>query len=1509
MQILHRIQTALRGSSASARPPARAAMRVEELEPRILHSADLAPGFSAGDAFPAQIEQRMLEPASAPAPAASGHNQQAQSRELVFIDTATPDYQSLLADLLARAQADRRIEVVLIDREAEGVRLISDTLASRTGVDAVHIISHGGDGSVQLGRDRLDPGTLQGFEAQVRGWASALSADADLLLYGCGVAETADGRAFVDALAALTGADVAASDNLTGAAALGGDWTLEYTTGGIQARLALSDYMQSRWSGLLTLATLQASQDTYIVSSTTNNYGASTQLIVDKSGGGAGSQRILLGFDMGSIPLGATINSATLQLEATVAGTVMNIEVYELLQSWTEGAGNGTPGAASWIERSTGNNWTTAGGTHGATAAATLNTGAVGQHSWNVTALVQAWINGTKTNNGMLIGSSDGGGGTVTYSSREGATAPQLVIDYTDGSNTAPVLDTTRSPVLNPVIEEAGPPVGQVGTRVASLVDFATPAGQVDNVTDPDAGAQLGIAVIAADTASGSWWYSTDNGSNWTALGAVSDSIARLLAADNDTRLYFQPNADFSGTIASAITFRAWDRTAGANGGTADTTGSGGASAYSSASDSASITVTAVNDAPVLTGANDLAAIDEDPAGNPGTLVSTLVAGRISDADPGDPRGIAVIAVDNTNGSWEYTTDGGVNWSAFGTPTAGNARLLAADPVDTAVRFVPNAGYNGTVTGGLAFRAWDGSVGANGGTANTDVQVGTLRDEFSVAGYANNDGSAAWSANWVDSDGNPTAGNIRISGGQLVLSSNSNTDFIYRQADLGGATSATLSFDYDNNLFLGVGGSVLLEVSANGGASYTTLTTFTPGSNSGTGSYSADISAFIAGDTRVRFSITGISVPTQSVRVDNLQIAYGVPQNGGSTPFSTATAASSITVNAVNDAPTVAAPTAITVTEDVATAITGISFADVDAGGASVVATFTAARGTLSATSGGGVTVGGSAAALTLTGTIADINSFIAASNITYTTAPDDTADVTLGVSINDGGNTGSGGAKSASASVTLNVSAVNAAITVTEDVATAITGISFADVDAGGASVVATFTVARGTLSATSGGGVTVGGSATALTLTGTIADINSFIAAANLSYTTAPDDTADVTLGVSINDGGNTGSGGALSSGVSNITLNVSAVNDAPAVAAPAAQSVNQGSTLVFSSATGNPVVISDIDAGSASVQVTLSVSGGTLTLATVAGLVFTVGDGSADSTMTFSGTLPDINAALNGLRFVSSGGFTGSTTLALTVSDLGNSGAGGPQLATAAIGIDVAGVPAAASPPPPADTPAPDAPPPSTESPAPANAAAAEVAGATATSSAGTQAATAAEPDAQDGAVATEPATPARPATRDAADTQSSRAARIASAGSGLDLRYFALTGAGVDSAEFAFAVAPGTTLPAFEAGMRAIEAQEFLDELDRLRDTLDEQARVTGTAVATGAAATIGLSVGYVFWLLRAEVLLGTMLSSLPAWRLVDPLPVLGQLNDEDDDDDESLESLVERRNRAAAPEAA
>ena len=166
--------------------------------------------------------------------------------------------------------------------------------------------------------------------------------------------------------------------------------------------------------------------------------------------------------------------------------------------------------------------------------------------------------------------------------------------------NDAPVLDATKTPVLATINEDAGAPVGAVGTLVSSLVDFASPAGQVDNVTDADSGALLGIAVTAADATNGAWWYSTNNGASWNALGVPSAANSRLLSADANTRIYFQPNANFNGTVASAITFRAWDQTTGSNGALASTAANGGATAFSATTDAAAITVNAVNDPPVL---------------------------------------------------------------------------------------------------------------------------------------------------------------------------------------------------------------------------------------------------------------------------------------------------------------------------------------------------------------------------------------------------------------------------------------------------------------------------------------------------------------------------------------------------------------------------------------------------------------------------------------------------------------------------------------------------------------------------------------------------------------------------------------------------------------------------------------------------------------------------------------------------------------------------------------------
>jgi hypothetical protein len=98
------------------------------------------------------------------------------------------------------------------------------------------------------------------------------------------------------------------------------------------------------------------------------------------------------------------------------------------------------------------------------------------------------------------------------------------------------------------------------------------------------------IAITAAST-SGTWFYSTNNGSTWAALGAVSTASAKLLAADGLTRLYFKPNAGFKGTIASAITFRAWDRTTGGNGTNANVGVGGGTTAFSKLADTAAIVV------------------------------------------------------------------------------------------------------------------------------------------------------------------------------------------------------------------------------------------------------------------------------------------------------------------------------------------------------------------------------------------------------------------------------------------------------------------------------------------------------------------------------------------------------------------------------------------------------------------------------------------------------------------------------------------------------------------------------------------------------------------------------------------------------------------------------------------------------------------------------------------------------------------------------------------------------
>ena len=165
--------------------------------------------------------------------------------EIAFIDTSIAGYQTLLDGLR------EGVEAVLIDGAHDGVAQIAAALAGRSGIEAVHIFSHGAAGVLQLGATRLTESSLAEHAADLDVLRSTLAEGADLLLYGCDVAAGTVGESFLHALSVATGADVAGSIDPSGSALLGGDWELEADTGNIETHSALTKLGSATFGGLL----------------------------------------------------------------------------------------------------------------------------------------------------------------------------------------------------------------------------------------------------------------------------------------------------------------------------------------------------------------------------------------------------------------------------------------------------------------------------------------------------------------------------------------------------------------------------------------------------------------------------------------------------------------------------------------------------------------------------------------------------------------------------------------------------------------------------------------------------------------------------------------------------------------------------------------------------------------------------------------------------------------------------------------------------------------------------------------------------------------------------------------------------------------------------------------------------------------------------------------------------------------------------------------------------------
>ena len=255
-------------------------------------------------------------------------------RDIIFIDTAVAGYEQLASEWANRGT------VILIDSSRDGVDQMMTALAGMSDINAIHIVSHGSANTVFLGTTRIGTDTISGsLAASLASIGSKLSVNGDILIYGCNVSLDDSGQTFIDAFARATSADVAASNDVTGSVAEGGDWELESRTGLIESQTLLSEQYQGRLqlvnTGVWTIAGNSASTTidgitvtiTYVNSAgaswtniqngTFNNIGAFSQTGV---AGGASLDAVW------STPSDTEVGQVTISFSAPIINPVINFD-------------------------------------------------------------------------------------------------------------------------------------------------------------------------------------------------------------------------------------------------------------------------------------------------------------------------------------------------------------------------------------------------------------------------------------------------------------------------------------------------------------------------------------------------------------------------------------------------------------------------------------------------------------------------------------------------------------------------------------------------------------------------------------------------------------------------------------------------------------------------------------------------------------------------------------------------------------------------------------------------------------------------------------------------------------------------------------------------------------------------------------------------------------------------------------------------------------------------------
>ncbi|HSD36510.1 MAG TPA: putative Ig domain-containing protein [Rhodocyclaceae bacterium] len=1143
----------------------------EEIEARILFSADLAPGIGDGSAEVRVIhnDADSLDVTPAATPAVTTHEQQGDTRvnpysypytdpyadskdvastaagevvaqrthEIVFVDSAVEDQHELIRGVL---QNNPDAEIVRLDGSVDGIAQITNALVGKQDISAIHLITHGSAGTLQIGVAWLNEQTMALYADSIASWRNALTDDADILLYGCDLASTAAGRALANDIATLSGADVAASDDLTGNRAIGGDWDLEYRTGIIESSLAVSANVQAEWAGTLAVTVGNSS------SAKTDTAGSPSLSWSHTVAAGDDGILIVTVASRDNAPSdGVTYNGQAMSLlRSVVSGGAVTAEVWYLL--------NPSVGTANIVVSHSGSN-------HEFVAGAT-NFYGVRQTSTFGTVATE-----TASDSNMAVSSSAGDMVIDVFATRQQSSIPAV------GAGQTTLWSQS-------VASGSADPTGASSYEIASGSSTAMTWSRVNASAEY---AAIGVALKAAPVAP---VISVSNG----ALGYTENAAATVI--DNKLTV-----TDADSTNLSGATIQITDKYQNGQDVLAFTNQNGITGSW----DAATGTLT-------LSGTTTVA--------NYQTALSSVTY-RNSSENPNTSARIVTFTVND------------------GSKTGSNTRSINVTAVNDAPVIANLAGDS------LAYAEGDGAVvieqGANASISDvdsTDFNGGTLTVSFPVGSDSAEDVLA------IRNQGTG-AGQIGVSGSNVTY---------------GGITIGS---------FTGGSNGASLVITFN--ASSTPL-------------------AAQALIRNITFQDTDTNTPTTGSRTVRFVLTDG---DGGSSGNHDTT----VTVSAVNDAPVNTVPAAQATNEDTALVFSSakgnqIQIADVDAGNSNVQVTLSVTNGTLTLAGTTGLTFttgsGTASANMVFTGSVSNINAALA--TLTFNPTANFNGSAMLSLTTNDLGNTG-GGALQDADTVTITVNAVNdapvntvpAAQATNEDTALVFSSakgnqIQIADIDAGSSNVQVTLSVTNGTLTLAGTTGLTfTTGSGTAsanMVFTGSVANINA--ALATLTFNPTTNFNGSAMLSLTTNDLGNTG-GSALQD-ADTVAITVHAVNDAPVNTVPAAQATNEDTALIFSG--GNQISISDVDAGNGAVSVTLSVLHGALTLSGISGLSFTTGDGTADASMMFTGTLANIQAALAGLKYLPSTDYVGADTLTIVTNDLGNTGIGGGLSATSTVAITV-------------------------------------------------------------------------------------------------------------------------------------------------------------------------------------------------------------------------------------------